>query len=109
MEFMRRTKPSGLTARGGENQECEVRQINKKITNPNEIQIYDLITIIYNDYDGKPTIEEIISNDMTLGDIDIHKAKGIIVIAESPLHGEVYRYGNQGDFWERIGEVCGYA
>lgn len=81
----------------------------KKITNPNEIQIYDLITIVYTDYDGKPIAEEIISNDMTLGDIDIHKAKSIIVIAESPLHGEIYRYGNSSDYWEQIGTTCGYA
>ena len=81
----------------------------QKITNPDEIQIYDLITIIYNDYDGKPTVEEFISSDTTLGDIDIHKAKSIIVIAENPLHGKVYRYGNHGEYWEQIGTSCGYA
>lgn len=39
-----------------------------------------------------------------------HKgAKEITVIAESGLHGEIYRYGNHGDYWEYIGDTVGYA
>lgn len=33
----------------------------------------------------------------------------ILVIAESYLHGEIYRYGNYGDFWVKIGGTRGYA
>ena len=44
----------------------------------------------------------------TLEDLrELYGAK--IVIHETPLHGEVYRYGNHGDFWEQIGTTEGYA
>lgn len=33
----------------------------------------------------------------------------ILLIAESPLSGKVYRYGNYGDFWTEIGTTTGYA
>lgn len=36
-----------------------------------------------------------------------HNAK--IVISESWLSGNVYRYGNHGEFWEKIGETIGFA
>lgn len=36
--------------------------------------------------------------------------KGVItVLAERPLDGTVYRYGNHGDCWECIGKLVGYA
>lgn len=36
--------------------------------------------------------------------------KGVItVLAERPLDGTVYRYGNHGDYWECIGKTVGYA
>ena len=35
--------------------------------------------------------------------------KEITVIAESGLHGEIYRYGNHGDYWEYVGDTIGYA
>ena len=31
------------------------------------------------------------------------------VLDESMLHGNVYVYGNHGDFWEKVGEVAGLA
>ena len=31
------------------------------------------------------------------------------LMAESPLRGEVYSYGNHGAFWEKTGTVDGYA
>lgn len=40
---------------------------------------------------------------------DIHGRTIIMVIAENPLNGYVYRYGNYGDFWVQIGSVRGYA
>lgn len=33
----------------------------------------------------------------------------LVVMAETALSGEVFRYGNHGDYWETIGTVCGYA
>lgn len=33
----------------------------------------------------------------------------ILVIAESYLHGDIYRYGNYGHFWVKIGSTRGYA
>lgn len=33
----------------------------------------------------------------------------ILVVAENPFEGTVFKYGNHGDFWEKIGETCGYA
>lgn len=33
----------------------------------------------------------------------------ILVIAEAPLSGAIYRYGNHGDYWELVGRMCGYA
>lgn len=34
----------------------------------------------------------------------------IIVIAETPLEGCIYRYGNREEmYWEQIGTTCGYA
>lgn len=36
--------------------------------------------------------------------------KGVITVCrESPLHGEIYKYGNHGSFWEKVGETDGYA
>ena len=33
----------------------------------------------------------------------------ILLIAESPLSGTVYRYGNYGAYWVEIGSTMGYA
>lgn len=33
----------------------------------------------------------------------------ILLVAESPLNGNVYRYGNYGDYWVKIGKTMGYA
>lgn len=33
----------------------------------------------------------------------------ITVLEESPLNGYVYRYGNHGNYWERVGTLEGYA
>lgn len=36
--------------------------------------------------------------------------QGIItVMTHSPLHGEIYQYGNYGPEWWRIGDTIGYA
>lgn len=33
----------------------------------------------------------------------------ILVIDEDALSGVVYRYGNHGDYWERVGTMRGWA
>ena len=33
----------------------------------------------------------------------------ILVVAESRLSGTVYRYGNYGPYWTKIGTTIGYA
>ena len=35
--------------------------------------------------------------------------KIITVIADAPLHGTVYVYGNHGCYWEKVGTTDGYA
>ena len=38
-----------------------------------------------------------------------YKSATIVVIVNDPLHGEIYEYGNHGDYWEQIGVLSGYA
>lgn len=33
----------------------------------------------------------------------------ITVMEEAPLEGQIYRYGNHGPYWEKIGSIVGYA
>jgi len=40
---------------------------------------------------------------------DIRKKKGKIVIFENANNGIVYRYGNHGEFWEKVGYTIGFA
>ena len=80
----------------------------KKIEDPRDVMLYDYLTVI-RDYGGKTKTECFIGADVPLSKIKARKGSKITVIAESPLHGEIYRYGNHGDYWEQIGEVCGYA
>ena len=40
---------------------------------------------------------------------DMHGRAIIVVMAENPLNGYVYRSGNYGAFWVQIGSVRGYA
>ena len=55
--------------------------------------------------------DHIVTLDMIRKQIESRYGKIlIIVIAESPLHGEIFRYGNYEDKrWGQIGKNCGYA
>lgn len=33
----------------------------------------------------------------------------ITILNNTPMGGEVYTYGNHGDFWEKTGSLVGYA
>lgn len=46
---------------------------------------------------------------ITLTDIIERYPKTEIVIAENGFAGVVYRYGNNGEIWEQVGETIGYA
>ena len=46
---------------------------------------------------------------ITLADIEAADTGVTIVISENALEGKVYKYGNHGQFWEKIGKTCGYA
>lgn len=54
-------------------------------------------------------------NTMTLQDIEDKAKKDfknlslITVLVSRPLSGEVYEYGNYGDYWVKTGDLIGYA
>ena len=89
--------------------------------NGDKIGIYDgLLTIICADREnirakrlyltamGTPDDKFISLNDcLNLIEFD---GKGIVtVIREGALHGEIYQYGNYGNFWVQHGTTNGYA
>lgn len=80
----------------------------EKVENPCDVAIYDLITVI-RAHENEIKVERFVSEWSTLADIKTNKGDSITVIAESGLNGGVYRYGSHGEYWEQIGEVCGYA
>mgnify|MGYP003297177426 CR=1 FL=1 len=51
------------------------------------------------------------SEPMTLTGIRerFNDERKILVIAEKPLKGHIYRFGNHGQYWEYIGDTTGYA
>lgn len=48
---------------------------------------------------------------ITLSEIveQLGKDKLITVIINGPQSSEIWQYGNYGDEWYKLGEVCGYA
>lgn len=68
--------------------------INDAVVMPLKVKADDVITL----YDVLETAKK-------------HKIRigTILVLYELGLRGEVYRYGNHGDFWEKIGVTVGYA
>lgn len=80
----------------------------------------DLTIIIHNDRNKRKlffpvwTSSENGDETLTLDSIrkqveDKYGKSLIVVMAESPLDGCVYRYSSYGDFWVQIGTLCGYA
>ena len=97
----------------------------ERIRNPEQVWFSflggdDLTVIIHND-EGKKQLffpvwqptdngDEMITLDSIRRQTEgIRGGMTIMVIAESPLNGYIYRYGNYGEFWVQIGEVSGYA
>lgn len=56
-------------------------------------------------------LNEEYSEPMSLNGIreQFKDARRILVIAEKPIKGHIYRYGNHGQYWEYIGDTIGYA
>ncbi len=82
----------------------------KKIENPKEEYIGACanVTVIYYPDGGDNYFTELSDVD-TLADIVTIENGFMTLLAESPLHGAVYRYNNHGGFWEKVGITCGYA
>lgn len=61
------------------------------------------------------TVGDEYSEELTFDDIkDIaieHGYRGgtITLIADAPLEGIIYKYGNHGNYWESYGQTRGYA
>lgn len=79
----------------------------------------DTIKIIANNRCETIYQNEFSEKDITLDDccnIAVNELKAdlndtiIIVIAEAPQEGAIFRYGNREEpYWEQIGVTCGYA
>lgn len=84
------------------------------------ILLYGFITVFYKDNDGNIIGKRFCDDEKnyTLQDcyniavengFDVTTHNTIYVMAEDMLHGDIYCYGNHGDFWERVGETVGLA
>lgn len=84
-----------------------------KIENPEKVEFSEtILTIIFRANDFESLVEKIYLHESeftTLKDIKDDYPSVELVIAESALSGNVYRYGNHGDYWEEVGEMRGYA
>lgn len=89
-------------------------EVDKQIKETDEIKDAYMLHIIfgtknlevYNDeYSGLYTFKEVLGFAKNNG----YKMGVIVLIAESPLHGTVYKYGNHGRVWEKVGATIGYA
>ena len=73
---------------------------------------YDIIHVIGNNTCKTVIHNEIFDGPITLGDCEDMLPLvpyPIIVIAESPLDGAIFRFGNHTMDWEKIGTTAGYA
>lgn len=93
-----------------------------RIKDDNELDLCDaIITIIYpagevtEDHKEEWKCERIyhcgeFDEPITLRSIkERYPDRFIMVISDHGLHGEIYSYGNHGDFWEKVGDTQGYA
>lgn len=85
------------------------------LKNTDSIGIANVIRIIFNDKCITKYITEDKCMDFTFNEVldiakeNTYKTGLIILIAESPLHGKIYEYGNYGDYWVKHGSTRGYA
>ena len=92
----------------------------EKINNPKEIFFskmgMDTVLVILNDKVVNPKWNRVthdvgVDETITLDDIQRQfPYPGLLVIAESPLSGAIYRWGNYSDMaWWQVGTMEGYA
>lgn len=87
----------------------------KQIKGTDKIGYADVIHIVFSDKCVKKYLHGKNSLDYTFNEIMKDACKKgytdgtILVIAESPLDGKVYRYGNYGKWWDEVGCTQGYA
>lgn len=71
---------------------------------------YDVICVIAQNKTEWIYNSEVFDEPLRLSDCeDIAGSDRILVIAENALEGAVFRYGNHGFFWEKVGTTEGYA
>ena len=71
---------------------------------------YDVICVIAQNKTEWIYNSEVFDEPLRLSDCeDIAGSDRILVIAENALEGTVFRYGNHGFFWEKVGMTEGYA
>ena len=58
---------------------------------------------------GDTAIEELTLKEIADQVLKEHGFHIITVITDGPLDGEIYEYGNYGDYWIKKGEHMGYA
>lgn len=85
------------------------------IKDTDSIGYADTLMIIFGDKCVRKVLDNERQLDFTFAEV-LHIAvdKGysegtIMLIAESPLEGRVFQYGNYGDFWVEHGQTRGYA
>ena len=87
----------------------------KQIKNEDSIGYADLLKIIFDDkcitkYLTDESVLNIkFSEVLQIAHENAYSEGVITLIAESPLAGKVYEYGNYGSFWVDHGETRGYA
>lgn len=103
----------------------------EEIKNPEKKYLYDSVTIIYDTLKGyKDNLAEyerkckhyviceysnLLEEPETLKQVETwflnHYGKMMwcMVISKSGLSGEIFQYGNHGNYWEKTGDTCGYA
>ena len=98
----------------------QIRRLLRMI-NPKEITFsglgQEIITVIIETRRTQKCYKSYLDDDksITLQDIEDRiknefEYVGLItVLAESPLSGAVYQYGNYGGYWTKIGDLIGYA
>lgn len=92
--------------------------LNSEILNPSEV-VFDgmvIITVIINNYElvslfgcedeSAPTLKNIEELVFKKG---YPRRVFVMVIAEYPLYGTVYNYGNHGPYWAEVGKTIGFA
>ena len=95
-------------------------EIYKKITRPEEIKFFDGYLIVLFEHSKthdmcvkkcilKPEYDDPISLESIYAHYKECSDGVITVIYESWTHGEIYKYGNYGNWWYRCGETIGFA